>query len=388
LGKNMEFELTVLMPCLNEEKTLEVCIEKIRGFFQSHKVNGEVLVADNGSTDGSVALCEMLGVRVIGVKEKGYGAALMGGIGAAKGKYIIMGDADDSYDFENLAPFLDKLRGEYDLVIGNRFEGGIDPGAMPLLHKYLGNPVLSYIGKKLFKTNIRDFHCGLRGFSTQKIKELGLQTKGMEFASEMVAKAALNDLKIVEVATTLKPDGRDRAPHLRSWQDGWRHLRFMLILCPRWLFFYPGLMFGVLGLLLSVCVYADYKVMGVGLGVHSLLYGASFMIVSIMLIGVALCSRQIGEYMGLFKKNKKIERIYGFMTLEHGLVMGIVLVVVSGVLSTYVSGEWLLGGFDARDPERLMMVVIPAVTLFILGIFCMVFSFMLEGIKIYCERDM
>ena len=242
-------ELTILMPCLNEARTLPACIAKARRFLDTAGVRGEVLVADNGSTDGSQALAMSLGARVVDVPERGYGAALIAGIDAARGRFVVMGDSDDSYDFEHLQPFVDALRGGAQLVMGNRFAGGIRPGAMPPLHRYLGNPVLSFIGRAFFKVRVRDFHCGLRGFERDALLALGLHCKGMEFASEMVVKAALGGLRIAEVPTTLSPDGRDRAPHLRSWRDGWRHLRFLLLFTPRWLFLYPGVVLSVVALL-------------------------------------------------------------------------------------------------------------------------------------------
>ena len=226
-------ELTVLMPCLNEARTVVRCVEAARGFLQRAGVQGEVLVADNGSTDGSQDLASAAGARVISVQERGYGAALIGGIRNARGRFVIMGDADDSYDFSALQSFLAVLRSGADLVMGNRFRGGIEDGAMPPLHRYLGNPVLSFIGRLFFRTPIGDFHCGLRGFSRESIQRLALVSPGMEFASEMVAKAALAGMRIEEVPTTLRRDGRGRPSHLRSWRDGWRHLRFLLLFCPR-----------------------------------------------------------------------------------------------------------------------------------------------------------
>jgi glycosyltransferase involved in cell wall biosynthesis len=233
-------ELTVLMPCLNEVRTLPACIGKAQGYFRRAGVAGEVLIADNGSTDGSVELAQSLGARVVHVPQRGYGAALIAGIAAARGRFVIMGDSDDSYDFSNLQPYVDALRGGGQLVMGNRFAGGIKPGAMPPLHRYLGNPVLSFVGRLFFRSPIRDFHCGLRGFDRAAMQALGLQSPGMEFASEMVVKATLWGLRVTEVPTTLSPDGRDRPPHLRSWRDGWRHLRFLLVHAPAWLFMYPG----------------------------------------------------------------------------------------------------------------------------------------------------
>ncbi|MGH8673146.1 MAG: glycosyltransferase family 2 protein, partial [Burkholderiales bacterium] len=241
-------ELTILMPCLDEAATVARCVEKARHFLERTAIAGEVLIADNGSGDGSGALAEAAGARVIRAPERGYGAALRAGIDAARGKYVIMGDADDSYDFSRLEPFVEKLREGFPLVMGNRFKGGIRPGAMPALHRYLGNPVLSFVGRLFFRTGVGDFHCGLRGFDREHILSLGLRTPGMEFASELVVKAALTGWRIAEVPTTLSPDGRGRPSHLRSWRDGWRHLRFLLLFSPRWLFLYPGLALLAVGL--------------------------------------------------------------------------------------------------------------------------------------------
>jgi hypothetical protein len=247
VGDVAELELTILMPCLNEAETIEVCVRKALGFLKRSGVSGEVLIADNGSTDGSQGLAESQGARVVAVPERGYGAALLGGIKAAKGRYVIMGDADDSYDFENLDTMVERLRAGADLVMGNRFLGGIEKGAMPFLHRYLGNPVLSFIGKLFFKIPVSDFHCGLRGFNRESMLSLGLQSPGMEFASEMVVKSALHERRIEEVPTTLRPDGRSRPPHLKTWRDGWRHLRFLLLHSPEWLFLFPGLIMIGLG---------------------------------------------------------------------------------------------------------------------------------------------
>ena len=247
-GGTGPLELSIVMPCLNEAETLEVCIKKAQNSLRENQLAGEVIIADNGSTDGSQAIAERLGARVVPVDRKGYGSALLGGIAAARGRFIIMGDADDSYEFTNLMPFVAKLREGFELVMGNRFKGGIKPGAMPPLHRYLGNPVLTGIGRLFFGCPAGDFHCGLRGFSKAAIDRLNLQTTGMEFASEMVVKGSLQGLRITEVPTTLSPDGRSRPPHLRSWRDGWRHLRFMLVYSPRWLFLYPGLLLMLVGL--------------------------------------------------------------------------------------------------------------------------------------------
>lgn len=287
-------ELTVLMPCLNEAETISICVVKARHFLERSGVAGEVLVADNGSTDGSQALAERAGARVVPVDRKGYGAALAGGIDAARGRFIIMGDADDSYDFLNLQKFVDALRDGADLVMGNRFQGGVAPGAMPPLHKYLGNPVLSFLGRLFFRIPVGDFHCGLRGFRAESIRGLGLQTSGMEFASEMVVKASLSRLKIVETPTTLSPDGRTRSPHLNTWRDGWRHLRFLLLHSPRWLFLYPALALIALGMTLVglTSVYDFNLTPGVSLGVHSLLVGCFATLVGSQLLSFAVLARQ------------------------------------------------------------------------------------------------
>src|SRR4029077_14633262 len=244
-------ELTILMPCLNEAETLEVCIKKAQSFLEHSEVSGEILIADNGSTDGSQAIADRLGARVISVPERGYGAALQAGILAARGRYVIMGDADDSYDFSDLDSFLAELRKGTHLVMGNRFRGGVMPGAMPFLHKYLGNPILSFLGRLFFRIPIGDFHCGLRGFQVESIRNLKLQTTGMEFASEMVVRVAMSGLLVKEVPTTLRPDGRTRTPHLKTWRDGWRHLKFLLMYSPRWLFMIPGAAFVVVGSVLA-----------------------------------------------------------------------------------------------------------------------------------------
>src|SRR5215218_2548462 len=275
-----EIEVTVVLPCLNEAETLAVCVTKALKSLSDLGVRGEVLVSDNGSTDGSQNIAIENGARVVNAPIRGYGGALMAGIDAARGRYVIMGDADDSYDLSNLGPFIEKLREGHDVVMGNRFKGGIAPGAMPPLHRYLGNPVLSWIGRHLFRLrNVGDFHCGLRGFSRQRILELGLCMPGMEFASELVVRSSLAGYSIVEVPTTLQPDGRSRAPHLRTWRDGWRHLRFLLVFAPRWLFFYPGLALMALGLIAMIALLpGELRLFGIGFDVHTLVY-ASAMIV-------------------------------------------------------------------------------------------------------------
>ena len=265
-------ELSIVMPCLNEAETLEICIQKALKFLEQSQIKGEVIVADNGSTDGSQIIAQANRAKLVHVSIKGYGAALQAGIQNAQGKYIIMGDADDSYDFENLEAFIPKLRAGYDLVMGNRFKGGIKKGAMPFLHKYLGNPVLSFIGKLFFKIKINDFHCGLRGFSKAGYDKLNLCTTGMEFASEMIVKAQLNYLKMTEVPTILSPDGRSRPPHLRTWRDGWRHLRFLLMFAPNWLFLYPSiLILGVSFIFGALILQNPIEIQRIIFDIHSLI---------------------------------------------------------------------------------------------------------------------
>jgi hypothetical protein len=363
-----EMELTVLMPCLNEARTVARCVEAARRFLVGAGVEGEVLVADNGSTDGSQDLAAVAGARVISVAERGYGAALRDGIHHARGRYVIMGDADDSYDFSALQGFVAKLRDGADLVMGNRFRGGIAEGAMPPLHRYLGNPVLSFVGRLFFRTSIGDFHCGLRGFSRASIERLGLITPGMEFASEMVAKAALAGLRIEEVPTTLRPDGRGRPPHLRTWRDGWRHLRFLFLFCPRWLFLYPGLLLtciGSLALLLGLPGVAEP--VGRHLGIHSLLFMGATTILGVQLLVFALLTKWLAVLAGMVPEPGWMTRWGSSLSLEKGLLFGLALFLGGLAWSLAITLEWGRAGFGALDPLETMRSVIPAVTLMAVG---------------------
>jgi glycosyltransferase involved in cell wall biosynthesis len=369
-----ELELSILMPCLNEAETLEVCINKAQESLRKNSIVGEVIIADNGSTDGSQEIATRLGARVIAVKERGYGAALLGGIDAAQGRYIIMGDADDSYDFSNLMPFVEKLRDGYELVMGNRFKGGIEPGAMPPLHRYLGNPVLSGIGRLFFASPAGDFHCGLRGFRRESARALRLQTTGMEFASEMVVKATLLQQRMTEVPTTLSPDGRSRAPHLRSMRDGWRHLRFLLLFSPRWLFLFPGLAMMLVGLLTGAWILPGPAwVAGVGFGVNTLLYAAAAVFVGFQAVLFAIFTKIYGVNEGLLPEDPRLSRLYRYVQLETGLVGGGVLVLLGLGGSIWVVSEWGGGAFGELDPRQSLRLVIPAVLSLVLG-FQIVFS--------------
>ncbi|MCP3956142.1 MAG: glycosyltransferase family 2 protein, partial [Desulfobacterales bacterium] len=308
--KKNEFELTILMPCLDEAETLATCIKKAQTYIDQNNVNAEILIADNGSTDGSQDIARKLDARVIDVPRKGYGSALIAGIEAAKGKYVIMGDADDSYDFLNLSPYMDKLRDGYDLVMGNRFRGGIKDNAMPPLHKYIGNPVLSFIGKLFFKIKVDDFHCGLRGFDRERISQLNLVCTGMEFASEMVVKSSLNEYTMAEVPTILSPDGRTRPPHLRSWRDGWRHLQFLLIFSPRWLFLYPGMALLIVGLIGSVMLARQPVPLGpITLDIHTLLFMAGSTITGLQLVSFSVLGHSLGVKLDLLPDDPLFDRL-------------------------------------------------------------------------------
>ncbi len=375
-------ELTILMPCLNEAATVAACVQKAQKFLLSAGVNGEVLVADNGSTDGSQKLALAAGARVAQVPTRGYGAALLEGIEQARGRYIIMGDADDSYDFSNLGDFLDRLREGFPLVMGNRFEGGILPGAMPPLHRYLGNPVLSFLGRLFFRVPVRDFHCGLRGFARAPIQALNLQTSGMEFASELVVKAALANYKIAEVPTILAPDGRGRPPHLRSWRDGWRHLRFLLLLAPQWLYLYPGLVLLVLGLVGTLAILPGPLSLGpFKLDIHTMLYFGVAAGLGMQMCFASLFAGAFGRHLGIFPKGSIPDWARGLFTLERGLVLGILVFLTGLGGATYSLIYWEATGFGNVDPSRLMRVAIPSSLLMTLGVEIALASFFLAFIE-------
>ncbi|MBW0003943.1 MAG: glycosyltransferase family 2 protein [Hyphomicrobiales bacterium] len=357
-------ELTILMPCLNEAEALGTCIEKALAYLAKSGVQGEILVADNGSTDGSQEIARKLGARVVPVGEKGYGAALIGGIMAARGQFVIMGDADDSYDFSQLDDFLAKLRQGYSLVVGNRFKGGIAPGAMPILHRWLGNPVLSFIGRTFFKAGIGDFHCGLRGFETQAMRNLNLRATGMEFASEMVVRARLWGLSIAEVPTTLKKDARSRPPHLRTWRDGWRHLRFLLMFAPRWLFFYPGLALLLAGAVVSLLLLPGPVRIAphVSLDVHTLLVASVSTLIGTQCLSFAVVVRRYAASRGLLPASHTVERLLVPITLERVLFSALFLAIVGigGILWCVV--QWASAGFGPLHYGLVIRVLTVSVT--------------------------
>jgi glycosyltransferase involved in cell wall biosynthesis len=381
-------ELTVVMPCLNEAETLSDCIDLIARTARKHEIAVEIVVADNGSTDGSVQIAEEHGARVAHVSEKGYGNALMGGINAARGTYVIMGDADMSYDFGDIPKFLEQLRMGADLVMGNRFRGGIKPGAMPPLHRYLGNPVLSAIGRLFFHCEAKDFHCGLRGFSKDAYRRMNLHTTGMEFASEMVVKASLFGMRVTEVATTLSPDGRNRPPHLRSWRDGWRHLRFLLLYSPRWLFFYPGLLLMLAGS--AVCAWlmpGPRTVHGITVDVHTLLYGAAAVTLGFQGVCFSVFTGIFGISVGLLPEDPRLTKAFKYITLELGLAVGFLLFLGGLFTSVWALWFWSSRNFGPLDSDILLRSVIMAELALTLGGQIILSSFFLSVLGLKHKRQ-
>jgi glycosyltransferase involved in cell wall biosynthesis len=377
-------EFTILMPCLNEALTVETCVKKALSYLQRRGIAGEVLVADNGSIDGSQKLAETAGARIVQIESKGYGAALIGGIDAARGRFVIMADADDSYDFANLDDFVDGLRQGFKLVIGNRFAGGIMPGAMPFLNRYLGNPVLSFVGRTLFSSPVGDFHCGMRGFEREAILALNLRASGMEFASEMVVKASLARLSIAEVPTTLRPDGRNRSPHLRPWRDGWRHLRFMLLRSPQWLFLYPGLALTLLGLIgAGLLTVKPRPIAGFfTLDVDALLYFSVAAIVGLQITFFGLFAIAIARKVQVRIAHGIPERLLRLASLEGAIAFGACLIGAGVAGAVYAFVKWGDSSFGAMVPSEIMRITIPSVTTLALGTQIVFGSFLLGFIEI------
>jgi hypothetical protein len=365
---SQDMELTVVMPCLNEAETVATCVRKAVTCLEQNGIDGEVVIADNGSTDGSQQLATDAGARVVPVSEKGYGNALMGGIIAARGRYVIMGDADDSYDFTALLPFVEALRNGADLVMGNRFKGGVAPGAMPPLHRYLGNPVLSFIGRLFFRSKIGDFHCGLRGFRRDTVLDLGLQATGMEFASEMVVKATLARVRIEEVPTTLSPDGRSRPPHLRSWRDGWRHLRFLLLFSPRWLFLYPGAALLALGLIIGAAIIpGPLTIGGVSFDVDTLVGASAMLVIGFQVMQFGLFTKLYASAEGFMPGSKRVRRLLSVWSLERGLVFG-GLLLVAGIVGAVVGiSDWHVSRFGPLNPTHSLRLIVPSATALVVG---------------------
>jgi glycosyltransferase involved in cell wall biosynthesis len=369
-------ELSIVMPCLNEAETLAVCVKKAKAFIAEHGLVGEVIVADNGSTDGSQQIANALGARIVHVPARGYGAALIGGIEAAKGKFVAMGDADDSYDFGGLMPFVEQLREGADLVMGNRFQGGIAEGAMPPLHRYLGNPVLSFLGRTFFGIPVGDFHCGLRAFNRDSIRELGLTAPGMEFASEMVVKAAIEKLDIREVPTTLEPDGRSRPPHLRTWRDGWRHLRFLLIFAPKFLFLYPGVALALAGLAGVVgLIGGDVHVGGIQFGVHTMIFAAMAVLMGSQLIGLSVMARRYGTIAGMWPESGLMRRVRNWFSVERACILGGLMLAGGLAGAVAATMNWAAHDFGQLNPTELMRLTIPSMVLGCVGLQMVVTAF-------------
>lgn len=379
-------ELTILMPCLNEAETLAICIRKAKKFLSENNIDGEVLISDNGSTDGSQDIAKAEGARVVSTDIKGYGSALINGTKNAYGKYVIMGDADDSYDFLHLMPFVEKLREGYDLVMGDRFAGGIEEGAMPWSHKYIGNPVLSFIGRLFYKSKIRDFHCGLRGYNRESMLNLRLQTTGMEYASEMVVKSELNGLKIAEVPTTLSKDGRSRPPHLRSFRDGWRHLKFLLMYAPNWLLLYPGFIFLILGLVLGGIIVVDkITINNINFSIHTLLYCACLIIIGLSILQMYLIVK-VYAYNHNFLPKKQTDWNHKIRE-DRMIAIGAGIVILGIVLSIIAVETWKASSMGDLNAEQTMRIVIPAVLCLIVGFQSIFTGFMVGVMKIRTETS-
>jgi glycosyltransferase involved in cell wall biosynthesis len=376
------------MPCLNEAETLAKCIRHAQSAIAKGGLAAEIIVADNGSIDGSQTIARDLGAKVVDVPRKGYGSALIGGVDAAQGRFVVMGDADDSYDFEAIGPLIGKLREGYDLVVGNRFMGGIEPGAMPWSHRWVGNPILTFISRVFFHAPVGDTHCGLRAFKKDAYERMRLRATGMEFASEMVIKASLKGMRITEVGVKLRPDGRTRAPHLRTWRDGWRHLRFMLLFSPRWLFLYPGLALFVVGVVLSALLLGGpLHVAGVRLDIHTLLVAGFLALIGYQLVLFAVFTKIFAVRMGFHPPHPVLERLFRYITLEVGLLAGVLMVVAGIVALVLAVKSWQSVGFGNLDPSLTMREVIPAVLLLAIGTQTVFASFFISILSIDVDAN-
>src|SRR5947208_6081773 len=384
----MQPELSILMPCLNEVRTLAACIKKAQGFLKQHGISGEVIVADNGSTDGSIEVAKQLNARVVQVPTRGYGAALATGIEAASGKYVIMGDSDESYDFSALWPFVEKLRDGYDVVMGNRYLGGIAPGAMPPMQRYFGNPLLTALGRLFFACKKSgDFYCGLRGFQKKAIQALGLQSRGMEFALEMLIKAEMHGLRITEVPTTLSPDGRDRAPHLRRYRDGWRSLRFYLLMSPRWFFGYPGAILFIGGLIVSTVLFrGPVTVSSVTFDYHTLLYSAAAILLGYQSLLLFAFAKLMAVETGLHPPQTKFWFLEQRPMLERCAMVGFVLILIGLFLGLAAAHEWSVAGFGPLRPSYTIRMVIGSVLFLLLGGQTVLAGFYFGLVNLVAER--
>ncbi len=380
-------EVSIVIPCLNEAATIAECVRAAREGLRAIEVDGEVVVADNGSTDGSLEIADSLGARVVHVEHRGYGATLLGGIAMARGEFVIMGDADATYDFRAIGPFVEKLRAGYDLVMGNRFAGGVEPGAMPWLNRRIGNPVLSGLGRLFFRSPVGDFHCGLRGFRREAMLALDLQSTGMEFASELVVKATLADLPITEVPTTLSRGTQGRKPHLRPFRDGWRHLRFLLVYSPRWLFLYPGILLMALGAAATLWLLPGPRTVGdVTFDVQTLLFAAMTIVIGFQAVLFSVLGKVFAWQEGLMPVGDRFRRLFGVVTLEVGLAVGLTLAFAGLAGSVYAFVRWSVVSFGELDPSQTLRIVIPSVTALILGAQITLASFFLSLLGIGRHR--
>jgi len=388
---NSSIELSFVLPCLNEELTVEQCIKDCQAACKRAGIAAEVIVADNGSTDRSREIATKTGARVIPVLRRGYGSALMEGIRAAHGTYILMGDSDLSYDFTQMPRFLEKLRQGSDLVMGCRMARGggtIEPGAMPFLHRWLGNPVLSLLGRLFFRSSIIDFHCGLRAFNRERIMALGLSTTGMEFATEMIVKSSLAGLRIAQVPVTLRPDGRDRQPHLRTWRDGWRHLRFMLLHSPRWLFVYPGLTALVLATVFFVILlFGPLEISSTRFDTNTLLVCAAGMVMGFQMLLLGLFSEVYSRVTGLLPPSNLANKILKLEPFEKGILVGGALFVAGAICLITAFVKWKSIGFGNLSYPDSLRLVIPSVTGMSLGIQIMFGGFVLAVLGLGSKRE-
>ena len=374
-------ELTVLLPCLNEQRTVGGCVADARAAIAGHGLTAEVLVADNGSVDDSRLVAEDAGARVVQVAARGYGSALRAGIAAARGRFVVMADADGSYDLSQLMPFLERLRAGDQLVMGDRFRGGIAPGAMPWLHRWVGNPILSRLGRLFFSARIADFHCGMRGFDRQAIESLELHTSGMEFASEMVIRSAMAGFRVANVPIKLRRDGRDRRPHLRTWRDGWRHLRFMLLLSPRWLFLYPGIGLMVIGAIAGALLVAGPVYVGrIALDIHTLLMAAGAVLLGYQLVGFAIFAEAFAGRGGIRGASAR-SGTFGALKLEVGIILGVLLMAFGITGIAVEAGGWAALGYEKLDPRQTMRVLIPSLLALSIGFQTLFGSFFLDLLR-------
>lgn len=383
-----QVEFTILMPCLNEAETLATCIEKAKSFLLKNEIAGEVLIADNGSTDGSQEIASKHGARVVAVQERGYGAALIGGLDAARGTYVIMGDADDSYDFASLMPFVEKLREGYELVMGNRFKGGIKKGAMPPLHKYFGNPVLSFIGRLFYTSEIRDFYCGLRGYNAEAMRNLNLRTLGMEYAIEMVVQATLNKLKITEVPTILHPDGRTRPPHLRSWRDGWRGLKFLLMHAPNWLFLVPGFTLTLIGLATTVllAISAPITIGRVSFDLNTMVYMIVMLIAGVNILCFGIIAKVYAAESRFIPISRGGGVWYNRLTANSGSFIGAVLILIGIAVAIWMFIYWGRHDYGELDSHNVLRITLPSLVLIVVGLQLLFTSFLVDILRIKTRK--